>query len=99
MDPNKIMNIIKVIESLPWVIEEPLMKAFMFILFCAERLARWPEKMRDWGANMSGHQFITVLKMFNADTTTVRAEVKDMLIDFFDLSDDWLPKWPIEQPT
>jgi len=93
-----IEDITKLIESLPWAIEEPLMKAFMFILFCAERLQTWPEKYRSWAANSAGHQFVAVLKRFKGDTTPVRTNVKEFLIDLFGLPADWLPKWPIEQP-
>ena len=95
---NTLDDIEQFIKSLPWKFEEPLMKAFEFILFCAFQLQNEPEGFRSWGANFSGHQFVTVLKLLKADTTKWRTKLRDNLVAIFRLPADWLPKWPLEQP-
>ena len=92
-------DLIALIGLLPDRIKNEIFKILYKLLDYREVILEWGPDACSWFANMFGHQFVWALKRGGKDTTAARTQVRDRLVKAFMLPDDWMPKWPLEQPV
>jgi len=99
MTEEEIQELMQIIETLPWGIEQQVTELLLKALHYADRLQDWPLPFKSMVANSIGHQFVWIFKKAKKDSAIARVFFKERLIVLFDLPADWLPKWPLVPPA